>query len=70
MDRIDEIVTRAIGYAEVATREAPHLAEVALVGLRRMRDNLSLGAPEHPALARLSAFIAKCEREAKARHLH
>ena len=57
LDKIDDIVDKAIEYTRLVLLTAPEHGETARAGLETMRDNLILGAPDHPALARLSAFL-------------
>lgn len=64
MDTIDQIVDRAIAYTRMVLQQAPRHWDVARDGLERMRGNLAEGAPDHPALARLEAFIDELLRTA------
>lgn len=57
MDKIDQIVERAIAYTEEILARAPHFLDVAREGLERMRANLATGAPDHPALVRLQDYL-------------
>lgn len=61
-DKIQEIVDRAIIYTEDILRRAPNHLGVAREGLERMRQNLRLGAEDHPSLERLEDYIKKLER--------
>jgi hypothetical protein len=62
MDGIDDIVDRAIQYTEEILEQAPRHYEVAREGLTRMRDNLTIGAEDHPALGRLDEYIGELIR--------
>jgi hypothetical protein len=62
MDNIDEIVDRAILYTEKILGQAPRHYPVAREGLERMRDNLTIGAQDHPALDRLDDYLGDLER--------
>ena len=64
MDTIDQIVDRAIAYTRSVLARAPRHWDVARDGLERMRANLAEGAPDHPALERLEAYIADLLRYA------
>ena len=61
MDKIDHIVERAIKYTLHILEAAPHHREAARTGLERMRCNLTIGAPDHPALERLQTFLSELE---------
>ena len=61
-DKIGEIVDRAIAYTEDILQKAPQHSRVALNGLERMRQNLMLGAADHPALCKLENYIKELER--------
>ena len=65
-DKIDKIVERAIAYTEDILQKAPQHYQVAREGLERMRQNLMLGAGDHPALRTLDDYIKELER----RRLH
>ena len=62
MDKIEEIVDRAIKYTEDILQRAPQHYQASLDGLRRMRDNLQFGADDHPALERLNAYLDELSR--------
>jgi hypothetical protein len=62
MDRIDEIVNKAIQYTEKILDRAPSHYAAARDGLERLRDNLTLGAEDHPALGRLDNYIGELMR--------
>lgn len=62
MDKIDEIVDRAIQYTEHVLGQAPRHYDVAREGLERMRDNLTTGIENHPALGRLNNYIGELAR--------
>ena len=68
MDRIDHIVERAIEYTLHVLEAAPRHRAAARTGLERMRSNLTLGAPDHPALERLRAFLDDLEAYGGKRH--
>jgi hypothetical protein len=70
MDKIDHIVERAIAYTLHVLEEAPQHREAARTGLERMRGNLTIGAPDHPALERLQAFLSELDSDAENRGLH
>ena len=61
-DNIDSIVDRAIAYTEDILRRAPHHYGVARQGLQTMRNNLRLGAEDHPALRRLEDYLEELGR--------
>jgi hypothetical protein len=62
MDRIDEIVDRAIQYTEDILKQAPRHFRSARDGLVKMRDNLTFGANDHSALGRLDDYIGELDR--------
>ena len=69
MDRIDTIVEMAINYTATVLRTAPEHFDVARAGLERLRNDLLLGFPDHPALERLRLFLVELElRESRAIH--
>jgi hypothetical protein len=70
MDKIDHIVERAIEYTLHVLEAAPQHREAARTGLERMRCNLTIGAPDHPALERLRAFLSELDTAAGSRSLH
>ncbi len=70
MDKIELIVERAIAYTESILLRAPHHIGAAREGLERMRENLARGAPGHPALARLEAFIRDLDNQTGPGALH
>jgi hypothetical protein len=61
-DKIARIVERAIAYTEEILQKAPQHYQVALDGLERMRQNLMLGAEDHPALRILEDYIKQLKR--------
>ena len=65
-DKIAKIVESAIAYTEEILQKAPQHNQVALDGLERMRQNLMVGAEDHPALRVLEDYIKILER----RRLH
>ena len=62
MDKIDEIVDKAIQYTEDILGQAPRHYEVAREGLELMRDNLKIGAGDHEALRKLEDYLNKLGR--------
>ena len=70
MDKIDHIVERAIKYTEHILDVAPQHREAARTGLERMRCNLTIGAPDHPALSRLQAFLNQLDVRGDEPRLH
>jgi hypothetical protein len=66
-DKIEEIVNRAIEHTLTIVESSRGEWRVARKGLERIYDDLAVGAPGHPALARLKAFIADQDR-ARGRH--
>jgi len=62
MDKIDEIVDRAIQYTEKILGQAPRHYKVAREGLEKMRDSLATGLENHPALGRLDKYIGELGR--------
>ena len=61
-DKIEEIVKRAIEHTRTILRTSRGQWSVARKGLEKIHDNLAFGAPGHPALDRLKAFIADQDR--------
>ena len=61
-DKIEEIVNRAIEHTLRILDASRGGWSVARRGLEKIYDNLALGAPGHPALDRLKAFIADQDR--------
>ena len=70
LDKIDHIVERAIQYTLHVLDAAPEHRAAARVGLERMCSNLTIGAPDHPALERLQAFLSELDAGPKSRALH
>jgi hypothetical protein len=62
VDRIDEIVDKAIQYTEDILGQAPHHYAVARKGLEQMRDNLRIGAEDHAALRKLEDYLNELGR--------
>jgi hypothetical protein len=62
LDKIDEIVDKAIQYTEDILGRAPQHYPVAREGLERMRDNLEIGAEGHPALRKLENYLNELDR--------
>lgn len=67
MDRIDEIVGKAIAYTEDILARSPEHIDTARGGLERMCRSLEQGAPHHPALERLRAYIEELQRRGATR---
>jgi hypothetical protein len=61
VDRIEEIVERAIVYTATVLRAAPEHFEAARAGLERLGSDLALEVPDHPALERLRSFLHELE---------
>ena len=61
MDKIDELVGRAIAYTEDILERGPEHWESARDGLTKMCESFELLAPKHPALERLRAYIRELE---------
>jgi hypothetical protein len=61
-DKIEEIVNRAIEHTLTILDASRGGWSVARTGLEKIHDNLAFGAPGHPALGRLKAFIADRDR--------
>ena len=57
MDALDEIVDRAIDYADRILQTMPSYREAAIGGLRVLRSNLAERAPDHPAVQRLDDYL-------------
>ena len=63
MDKIDEIVNRAMNYTDLVLINTPDYADAAIAGLGRLRDTLAASFPDHPAVHRLSDHISTLETE-------
>ena len=63
MSRLDEIVDRAIDFADRTLRALPRYRWAATAGLKQLRETLAQTAPDDPALGRLDAYLARLERE-------
>jgi len=61
LDRIDTIVEKAITYTLTILRMAPQHFDVARAGLERLRHDLKLDIPDHPAAERLRCFLESLE---------
>lgn len=61
MDKIDDLVARAIAYTDDILSRGPEHWESARDGLIKMRESLEIGAPNHPALERLRLYIEELE---------
>jgi len=70
LDKIDHIVERAIEYTLHILEAAPQHREAARTGLEQMRCNLTIGAPDHPALMRLQAFLDELDVRREEPRLH
>jgi hypothetical protein len=60
-DRIEDIIERTIAHTRGLLATMPEIWPVARVGMQKIHDDLALGAPDHPALLRLQAFIAEMD---------
>lgn len=70
VDRIDQIVERAISCTLIVLQGAPAHFDVARAALERMRSILIVSFPDHPALERLQAFLDDLELRRAKRPLH
>ncbi len=70
MDRIWQIVERAIDFTDLVLKAAPHHGAAARRGLEQLRDNLAQNAPDHPALNRLRNYIAALREKAPPHLVH
>ena len=70
MDGIEQIVKRAIAYTVTVLQTAPEHLDAACAGLERLRNNLLLGVPDHPALDRLGLFLVELELRASQGTIH
>jgi hypothetical protein len=61
---LDEIVDRAIDYANRVLHTMPSYENAAAAGLRELRDNLARKWPDDPAVARLEAYLGSLIRRA------
>jgi hypothetical protein len=57
MDRISEIVERAISVADLVRENDPKNFETAETSLTKLAEELRVSAPDHPALKRLEEYI-------------
>ena len=57
MDRIDELVDRAIAVADLVMLKEPQRIEIATEFLRRLAEELRASAPDHPALTKLDSYV-------------
>jgi hypothetical protein len=64
VDRIEHIVEQAIAYTLTVLQRAPEHLDAARAGLERLRNDLLLGVPDHPALERLRLFLVELELRA------
>ncbi len=62
VDKIEEIVDKAIQYTEDILQRSPRHYPVAREGLERMRNNLAIGAEDHPALHKLDEYLEELRR--------
>jgi hypothetical protein len=70
VDRIDTIVEMAINYTLTVLRAAPEHFDVARAGLERLRHDLALDLPDHPAAERLRSFLETLEVHVAERPFH
>jgi hypothetical protein len=70
VDRIDTIVEMAINYTQTVLRRAPEHFEAARAGLERLRHDLTLDVPDHPAAERLRSFLETLEIRVAERSFH
>jgi hypothetical protein len=70
LDRMDAIVEMAITYTLTVLRTAPEQFEVARAGLERLRHDLTLDVPDHPAVERLRSFLETLEIRAAEELVH
>jgi hypothetical protein len=70
MDRIEQIVERAIACTVTVLQTAPEHLDAACAGLERLRNNLLVGVPNHPALDRLRLFLVELELRASQGTIH
>ncbi|MFZ0205657.1 MAG: hypothetical protein WAL59_05985 [Roseiarcus sp.] len=70
MDEIEQIVERAIACTVTVLQTAPEHLGAACAGLERLRNNLLLGVPNHPALDRLGLFLVELELRASPGPIH
>jgi hypothetical protein len=62
VDKIEEIVDKAIKYTEDILARAPRHYPAAREGLERMRNNLAIGTAGHPALDKLDKYLEELRR--------
>jgi hypothetical protein len=67
---IEQIVERAIACRVTMLQTAPEHLDAACAGLERLRNNLLLGVPNHPALERLRLFLVELELRASQGTIH
>lgn len=70
MDGIEQIVEQAIAYTVTVLQTAPEHLDAACAGLERLRNNLLLSVPDHPALERLRLFLVELELRASQGRIH
>lgn len=70
MDGIEQIVEQAIAYTVTVLQTAPEHLDAARAGLERLRNNLLLSVPDHPALERLRLFLVELELRASQGRIH
>ena len=58
MDRIDELIERAIAVVEMVMLKEPDRVDVAREFLRRLAEELRSSAPDHPALTKLERYLS------------
>jgi hypothetical protein len=70
VDGIEQIVEQAIACTVTVLQTAPEHRDAACAGLERLRNNLLLGVPDHPALERLRLFLVELELRASRGSIH
>ena len=70
MNGIEQIVEQAIACTVTVLQTAPEHLDAARAGLERLRNNLLLGVPNHPALDRLGLFLVELELRASQGTIH
>jgi hypothetical protein len=70
VDGIEQIVEQAIAYTVTVLQTAPEHLDAAYAGLERLRNNLLLSVPDHPALERLRLFLVELELRASQGRIH
>jgi len=70
VDRIDTMVEMAMTYTMTVLRTAPEHFDVARAGLERLRHDLTLDVPDHPALERLRSILDDLELRTAEQQFH